>query len=62
MGYGEKIKKILCPLNSLVRLRANTELGRVPSASRTSDPSIVNWLPQKDISYFSAFVNELDGA
>ncbi len=35
MGYGEKIKKILCLLNSLVRLRANTRPGRIFTASRT---------------------------
>jgi hypothetical protein len=28
--------------------------------SRPNDPSIVNWFPQKDISYISGFVNELD--
>ena len=35
-------------------------LDAYPPPLAPSDPSIVNWLPQKDISYFSAFVNELD--
>jgi hypothetical protein len=31
-----------------------------PPSLAPSDPSIVNWSPQKDIAYVSGFVNELD--
>src|ERR1700728_1483115 len=34
-GLWRKNKKILCLLNSLVGLRANTRPGRIPTASRT---------------------------
>jgi hypothetical protein len=62
-GLWRKNKKNPLPAQLACQVaREHWGLDGIPRASRTSDPSIVNWLPQKDISYFSAFVNELDGA
>jgi hypothetical protein len=61
MGYGEKIKKFSACSTRLSGCARTLGLDAYPPPLAPSDPSSVNWLPQKDISYFSAFVNELDG-
>jgi hypothetical protein len=55
-----QIKKTAADSTRLSGCARTLGLDAYPPPLAPSDPSIVNWLPQKDISYFSAFVNELD--
>ena len=56
-----QIKKSAANSTRLRGCARTSVLNAIPPSLAPSDPLIVNWPPQKDIVYFSVFVNELDG-
>ena len=56
-----QIKKSAANSTRLWGCARTSVLNAIPPSLAPSDPLIVNWPPQKDIVYFSVFVNELDG-
>jgi hypothetical protein len=56
-----QIKKSAANSTRLGGCARTSVLNAIPPSLAPSDPLIVNWPLQKDIVYFSVFVNEMDG-
>jgi hypothetical protein len=59
-GYEENKRKNPLPAQLASEVVRKRHPGRIATVSRTSDPSILNWSPQKHITCVSGFVNESD--